>query len=198
MVQQGGLGNGGQIAVIVLACAFGYLLYDTYVVGNVEYVKSSIDGREYLVQSLPDKGEAADLLAQIRARLKRIVGHMEKTAPSDPRTIRLVRNFNPDALSEGTDNTRYTSYSINKGEKIVFCLRARDGTKKLESINMMMFVAVHELGHICTEEVGHTPTFWANFKWLLEQAVNIGIYSKQDFENKPHEYCGMMVRSNVI
>jgi hypothetical protein len=194
----GVLGNSGQIAVLLLALALGYLLYDTYMVGNVEYVKSTIDGREYLVQSLPDKQAAANLLAQIRARLKKVCSHMEKTAPSDPRTVRLIKNFNPDALSEGTDNTRYTSYSINKGEKIVFCLRARDGTKKLEDLNMMMFVAIHELGHICTEEVGHTPSFWENFKWLLEHSINIGVYTKQDFNSSPQEYCGMMVKSNVV
>lgn len=188
----------GPIAVFLLTIAIIYLAYDTYVIGNVEYVRSTVDGREYLVQSLPDKVDAANLLARIRENLKLMVSHLEKVAPNDERTIRLVRNFNPDALSEGTDNTNYTSYSINKGEKIVFCLRARDGTKRLENLNMMMFVALHEFGHICTEEVGHTPTFWANFKWLLQHAVNIGIYTKQDFKTKPQEYCGMMVRSNVL
>jgi hypothetical protein len=194
----GDIGGAGQIAVVLLSLALAYLIYDTYFIGNVEYVKSTVDGREYLVQSLPDKQEAANLLARIRANLKGLVEHVKKIAADDPRTLRIVRNFNPDALSEGTDNTRYTSYSINKGEKIVFCLRARDGSKRLEDLNMMMFVAIHELGHICTEEVGHTPTFWDNFKWLLEHAVNVGLYQKQDFKNKPQEYCGMMVKSNVL
>ena len=175
-----------------------YLIYDSYVVGNVEFVKSTVDSREYLVQSLPDKQQAADLLARIREKLVTLVAHLEKTVPDDPRVVRIAKNFNPDALSEGTDNTKYTSYSVNKGEKIVFCLRARDGTKRLEDINMMAFVAIHELGHICTEDVGHTKPFWDNFKWLLEHAVNIGVYTKHDFANKPKEYCGMTVKSNVL
>lgn len=188
----------GQVIVLLLSLALAFLIYDTYVVGNVEYVKSTVDGRDYLVQSLPDKQQAADLLARIGANLKKLVAHLEKMVPDDPRTVRIVQNFNPDALTEGTDNTRYTSYSINKGEKIVFCLRARDGSKKLEDLNMMMFVAIHELGHIGTEEVGHTPTFWTNFKWLLEHAIDIGVYQKYDFATKPKEYCGMMVKSNVL
>lgn len=188
----------GQFIVLLLTLALAYLIYDTYIMGNVEYVKSTVDGREYLVQSLPDKQEAADLLARIGERLRILVRHIEKVAPDDDRTLRIVRNFNSEALSEGTDNTKYTSYSVNKGEKIVFCLRARDGTKKLEDLNMMMFVAIHELGHIGTEELGHTPTFWKNFKWLLEHAVDIGIYKKYDFAEKPKEYCGMMVKSNVL
>lgn len=181
-----------------MATALAYLLYDAYVVGNVEYVKSRIDGKDYLVQSLPDKQEAADLLAHIGENLSVLIAHVEKVAPSDPRILQIVQNFNAEALSEGTDDTRYTSYSVNKGEKIVFCLRARDGTKKLESLNMMMFVAIHELAHIGTDDVGHTPTFWDNFKWLLEYAIDIGIYVKQDFAKKPQEYCGMTVKSNVL
>ena len=188
----------GPVLVILLSAALAYLLYDTYVVGNVEYVKSTLDGKEYLVQSLPDRQAAADLLAQIGENLRLLVAHVEKVAPSDPRVLKIAENFNSEAISEGTDDTRYTSYSVNKGEKIVFCLRARDGTKKLESLNMMMFVAIHELAHIGTEDVGHTPEFWDNFKWLLEYAIDIGIYQKQDFANKPQEYCGMTVKSNVL
>ena len=32
------------------------------------YVKSSIDGKEYLVRDLPDKQEAANLLAKVRIK----------------------------------------------------------------------------------------------------------------------------------
>ena len=187
-----------QAIVLLMAVGLGYLLYDKYMVGSMEYVKSTVDDREYLVQSQPDKQQAADLLATIAANLKQFVSHMEKTAPQDPRVVLLVKHFNPEAMCEGAPNERYTSYSINKGEKIVFCLRSRDKYKKLEELNMIMFVAIHELGHLATEDVGHTPTFWANFKWLLEHAVNIGLYVKQDFEKKPREYCGMMVRSSVL
>lgn len=190
--------NIGQGIAVLLTIFIGYLLYDKYAVGNLEMVKSTVDGREYLVQSLPDKQAAADLLANIGNNLDTLVHHLERSAPADPRTGRIVSKFNRDALSEGVDSEKYTSYSINKGEKIVFCLRAKDAKKTLEELNMMMFVAIHELAHIATVDVGHTPEFWDNFKWLLEDAVNIGIYTKQDFEQKPRKYCGMKVQSSVI
>jgi hypothetical protein len=188
----------GSGFALILAVFLGYLLYDKYAIGNLEYVKSTVDGREYLVQALPDKQAAANLLAQIGNNLDTLIHHLERSSPSDPRVVRIVTNFNREALSEGVESDNFTSYSINKGEKIVFCLRAKNAKKTLEELNMMMFVAIHELAHIGTTEVGHTPEFWANFKWLLEDAVNIGIYKKQDFESKPREYCGMTVRSSVI
>ena len=37
---------------------------------------------------------------------------------------RMVNNFNPNNISESDKNNKYTSYSVNKGEKIVFCVKA--------------------------------------------------------------------------
>ena len=38
----------------------------------------------------------------------------------------------------------------------------------------MVFVGLHELGHVCTESVGHGPDFWNNFGWLLKEAEGAG------------------------
>jgi len=187
------------IVVVVLLIVLSYLIYDKYYTGNREQVESNIDHKTYTVQSLPDKQLAADLLAQIRDRLDTLKYHLDKMYPSDPRSKRIMKRFDSSRISEGGDESKeYTSYSVNKGEKIVFCLRARDGSDNLEDINMVMFVAIHELAHIATDEEGHTPTFWDNMRFLLEEAINIGIYQQQDFANNPQEYCGMMVTSSPL
>ena len=73
------------------------------------------------------------------------------------------------AVSESSPGNAYTSYSINKGEKIVFCLRQKSGPNKdeLVDLNTMMFVAIHEMGHLMSESVGHTQEFWKNMKYLI-------------------------------
>ena len=186
------------VLVVLLVIALAWLLWDTYANGEVEYVKSSIDGKEYLVRSLPDKKEAAALLSQIIANLQKLVKHLEETEADDERTVRIVKNFNADAISEGSENAKYTSYSVNKGEKVVLCLRSRDKQNRLMDLNTMMFVSLHELAHICTESVGHDETFWENFKWLLENAVQTGLYKKQDFQQKPVEYCGIQITDSPL
>lgn len=178
----------------VLALVVGYLVFDTYYQGNLEYVTAS-DGEVYEVQSRPDKQAAADLLAAIRARLEQLNKHLERTASDDPRTVRLVVKFHPDRISEGPENSKYTSYSVNKGERLVFCLRQKDKAGTLMDLNTMLFVAIHELAHICTKSVGHTEEFWDNMRWLLEHAINIGVYADQDFK-KPQPYCGIMITSS--
>lgn len=185
------------LIVGVLGALVGYLVYDTYFTGNREWVTSTIDDREYYVQSLGDKQAAADLLAQIRANMIKMRTHLERTAPSDPRTERIVLNFEPDKIQEGRDDKKLTSYSVNK-QRVVFCLRSRERERALEDLNTMMFVALHELAHIATESVGHTDEFWANFRWILEHAVNIGIYFQEDYKSSPREYCGVKIASSPL
>lgn len=186
------------IIILMLGSLLAYFIIDTYWSGNLEYVESTVDKNKYLVQALPDKQAAADLLAQIRKHLETLTKHLEKMAPQDPRTHRLVMNFQPSKIQEGVESSKHTSYSVNKGEKIVFCLRSKDNKKELVELNTMMFVALHELAHICTESVGHTEEFWANFRWILEEAINIGIYVEQDFKTKPQPYCGITITDSPL
>ena len=59
-----------------------------------------------------------------------------------------------------------------------------------------MFVAIHELAHIASETVGHNDEFWNNFKFLLDNAVEIKIYSPVDYKKNNIEYCGMKITDN--
>ena len=112
------------------------------------------------------------------------------------------KNFKPNVISESSPNNNYTSYSINKGEKLVFCIRKKRGShaNELMDLNTMMFVAIHELAHLMTKSVGHTPEFWANMKFLLQQAIkeDVSVYEEQDFSNNPEQYCGMTITDSPL
>lgn len=167
---------------------------------EVETVVSSYDNREYLVRSLPNKAKAAALLGKMNKRLQILVDHMQSadSKASEEDVNRLAKNFNPDSISEGTEKSNYTSYSVNKGEKIVFCLRSKKENEKLIDINTLMYVAIHELAHLMTKEIGHPPEFWNNFKILLREGIKIGIYEKVDYSKQPVNYCGMKIKSNIL
>jgi hypothetical protein len=172
-------------------------LYIKRYYGEVAYVRSNIDNKKYLVRKLPDSQEAADLLAKINIDLSKLVKFLMANYPDDPRVKLLYQNYNPDNISEGTPEHGYTSYSINKGEKLILCIRQKD-TDELVDKNTILYVAIHELGHLMTDEIGHTPKFWENFKWILNQAVDQGIYKKVDYKKSPKPYCGIKLTSSVI
>jgi predicted metal-dependent hydrolase len=165
---------------------------------EVEYVVSDIDGRRYLVKNLADKKDAANMLAKLNESLVKLIQEMKREYPKSEDVKRLEKNYNPDSISEGTENNNYTSYSINKGEKIVFCLRSRDGGDKLVPLNVLKYVAIHELSHLMTKEIGHPPILWENFKKLLKVAVKKGIYKKIDYSTTPVKYCGLIIKSSVL
>lgn len=172
------------------------LMYLVNHYGEVEYVKSRTDQREYLVRNLNDKQEAADLLAAVTADLKKLVNHMMAKFPEKPDVNQLYNNFNPSSISEGSVDSGYTSYSVNKGEKIILCIRQKNQT--FVDKNTILYVAIHELGHLMTPEIGHTPSFWKNFKFLLNEAVAIKLYVKTDYAEEPEDYCGIKITNSVI
>ena len=181
--------------IIGLSIVFIYLLYQYHYHSKIEKIVSTIDNRDYEVQIKEDAQEAANLIALIRKNLELLVKHLIKSYSGDDRIQRLKENFKPDNIREGIDDPKYTSYSINKGEQIVLCLRTNN---KLMDINTMMFVVLHELAHICTISIGHTKEFVTNFKWILDESINIGIYKKQDFKLNNVEYCGMTITGSPL
>ena len=64
--------------------------------------------------------------------------------------------------------------------------------------NTLTYVAIHELGHLATKEIGHLDVFWDNFKWLLKIATENGIYEYVDYSKTPQPYCGLVITSNIL
>jgi hypothetical protein len=159
-------------------------------------VKSTVDGQTYSVRDMPDKQNAADMMARVRMKMNKLKLHVEEAFPDKPQVKQLSRNFeaNPNRIIEATPDADHTSYSVNKGESVHFCLRQRDGgDESLVQEDIITFVAIHEMGHMITKTVGHGPDFWNNFAWLLQEAERSGIYKHRDFRAHPVSYCGMKI-----
>ena len=166
---------------------------------NTTPVRSMRDGNTYHVQNLPDKQKACELMAKIRSNLDKLIEHY-KSDPAllaDPRVKVMIERFNPANMVENDLTSDSTSYSENKGEKIVVCLRDKTD-KSLVDENTVMFVILHEMAHLMTTTVGHTPEFWANFRRILQDGVAVGIYTPVNYSRSPTEYCGMTITDSPI
>ena len=159
-------------------------------------VTSSVDGQSYKVRDMPDKQQAADMMAKVRLKMKKLKIHLEATFPDKPQVKLLKKNFDAEAhrLGEATPADEFTSFAVNKGESVHFCLRQREGDdESIVDENIITFVSIHEMGHIITKSIGHGPDFWNNFGWLLQEAERINIYTHQNFAAHPVAYCGMKI-----
>ena len=164
---------------------------------NLTYVTSKVDDRRYLVRNIKDRQKAADMLATINQKLEKLKVHLEKKYPDDERIKRLQTNYVPENVCESTAHDKNTSYSVNKGEKVVFCIRSKEDDK-LEDINTLTFVAIHEMGHLASESIGHKQEFWDNFEFLLKEAISIGLYEKVEYSKNPKSYCGIQITDSPI
>ena len=163
---------------------------------EVTRIQSDIDGRSYLVLRLPDMQAAADQLALINKACQDLIHHMRSAFDNSDCVKRLAEKYNPDAFSEGSPNSGYaTSYSVNKGERIVVCLRQTDNT--LVDLNILLYVVFHELAHLMTKSIGHTNEFWTNFKFLLREALAEGLDIKTDYAAHPEAYCGIQISQTL-
>jgi hypothetical protein len=159
------------------------------------HVRSKVDGLMYNVRDMPDKQQAADLLARVRHKLQKLIDVLRHRYPNKPQVIQLNEKFeaDPKRFYEATPDSEHVSYSVNKGDSIHLCLRQKDQTNEpLVDENVMVFVALHEMGHVITSPsvASHGPEFWNNFGWLLREAEAIEIYKYQDFRAHPVKYCG--------
>ena len=153
---------------------------------------SNVDNRKYVVRKLPDAQTASDKLATINIKILKLIKYVKDKERSG--VERLGIRYNPDTLSETGLNAKYTSYSVNKGEKISICIRNKE-TNQFMDDNIIMFVVIHELAHIMTVQIGHPKEFWDNMKYLLEQANEIKLYDPVNYNEKSEMYCGMEINS---
>lgn len=187
-----------------------WYIYVTYY--KVEPYRSSIDGKSYNIVSAFDgktHEKAANNLAMINIFINKFIKHLNKKYLSDtnvdPVKIEIVRNiasrYNPSVLKENNPiTTKNTSYILNKGDEIAFCLRKKEIPMGIEfqDFNDIQFVVLHELSHLGLDEFGHGRMFWKAFAFLQKEAYEAGLYTPIDYgiPSKEIVYCGVKVQYN--
>lgn len=162
------------------------------------FIKFEIDGSIYQIkQNSPNRIESLNTLVKIRKQLEQLIHHLTKKYPNDPLVIRVKKRFQHTVLREAVPegDTSQTSYTINKGDTIVLCLRTVEGN--LVDLNTLTYVAVHELSHIYSSSYHHSTEFWNNLRMLMDEATSINIYKPTDYINNPVHYCGIVIASNI-
>jgi hypothetical protein len=182
------------IAFVLYICLRIYKESDVF---NLKCIVSEIDGNKYCVRDRVVNTDAVDLLAKTVTKMKSFIMYLKRVQPEHDITKRLIKGFDPKRCMETLPTSEHKAYSENKGEKLAFCLNSSpENPLKLIDPNTLMFVALHELTHIGTKEIGHTPQYWKNFKFILENAVVQGIYDPIDYKKDPQNYCGMTITDN--
>jgi predicted metal-dependent hydrolase len=169
---------------------------------DMTYIKSEIDNHYYLVRNEPDKLQAANILATIKKNMfiimNYLVNNIDKYKDNYDHIKQLQYKIKDVIIIESTENSVYTSYSVNKGEQIVFCVRSRKNKDEFHDLNLMMYVVLHEMSHVACPEYGHTPLFKKIFAFITNIAIELNLYTKIPFDTNPQEYCGMTITDSIV
>ena len=108
-------------------------------------------------------------LAEVNDRIKRVASSLRGTQSGAKLAMRW--NGRIDELDDAVVDTA----AITTGKRSICVCIQPDAP-----IEALVFVALHELAHIACDEIGHTARFWDEFRYILDEATRIGVYSGHD------------------
>lgn len=188
--------NWGFVVLVFFMAAMVYNFYQNSEMLHLKCIYSEVDGNKYCVRERDKIQQVADILARVNQKLQKLVDYVYEKYPNRENVKRMKENFRPEKIMETLPTSELTAYTENKGEKMAFCVTKKKNGTKLIDENTLTFVAIHELAHVMSKAHHHKDEFWHNFKFLLVQAKQTGIYTPQDYKKAPEEYCGMKITDN--
>lgn len=201
-----------MIISIIIAILLLYIMYDVVRLRMSEKIMcNNNDGQCYKISDkFKDHDRAMHELSRINNFNANFIKYLRnkyiwqdsKNEDMKRITMNLIKNYNPDVLKENNPtSTKNTSYVLEKGQSIAFCLREKDsGKNKIENNKMLDFVNLHEISHLAMSfhDPKHTAEFWRTFKLLLREAEAAKLYEPINWSEKPQNYCGLTVDYNPI
>jgi hypothetical protein len=199
MPQQSSNIGGIYIACSIVAIVLILYLYISEL--KTEYFqlrKAMLNNTMYEVQDYSNPDAAAELLANINRNIKRVISCLISKYPNDARVLRLKSRSANLVIEEAKHVENSSTYTVNKGERMTICLRKKNSTKDLYDIDLLLFVIIHELAHVMTITLDHSPEFMVNFKFILHEAADCGIYRPVNYGSAGNriDYCGVSVSHN--
>ena len=192
-----------MLVFIIIVILIIYVIYYWYNYDNMTFLKSNIDNKYYMVRNLPDKIIACNMLATLRNNILKLKQELISKKNDEYLSYKeyieqLANRVNDVTISENNNKDNTTSYSVNKGEELIVCLRSKKEINKFHEMNTLMYVILHEISHIACPEYNHTPLFKKIFAFFTEVAVKLNIYQKVNYEASPVEYCGIYITDSIV
>jgi len=178
-------------------------IYILYIIKKNRLTLVETNNSKFMVYNDENKIESAKLLSILVDRMYKLrnylINNKKKYEEYEEYINLLEKNLNTErtTIYENIPDSNLTSYTINKGEELGFCLKSKI-TGKFHDINLLMYVAIHEMAHIACPEIGHDELFKKIFMFLTIEAINMGLYKKTDYESNNIEYCGMILSSSIV
>ena len=175
------------ILIIIIIILFTFNIKD-----NTKYVEA-FNGKYYKIRIRDNKEENqkySNFIAKLDDNCRFIIDEMVKNSiPNKEISLRLYNRFKNKEIRETPSNDSSAAYTINKGHIWICC--EKDG--KMNDFNDSMFVLLHELAHIMSNNYGHGKEFQVNFSAIVKYAVKLDKYKPVKYEENNTTFCGVNI-----
>lgn len=214
-VERFGVDDVKRVANAVATSVTGEAPSHTTGKSKVGRVRSNVDGKFYFVAAdLPDKGRAADKLAEINRRSQYLLQSISEQLSEGGRItsedgVDITDNMKQLVRKHYRKYTPFMEYhnpsdktvgsNSDKGTVIETCLRSKRNPSEWNSDNTLFRVHVHELAHSADFEfrgdgdAAHGPVFKRLHKFLLGVSQNLGIYDCGEYQRSGRRFCGLQL-----
>lgn len=163
----------------------------------IELKKSLVLNRKIGIQENHHNPEKAfKILESNFSKVYDFINKLDEKYPDHEDVQRLVRRMENVKIEESKDEEGTSSYTVNKGELMSICVRHKPDKYKFHNDNTLWFVLMHEIAHVMSINEGHGPEFMKNFKFLLVESEEMGLYNPIDYSKNNIVYCGVKVTNN--
>lgn len=143
--------------------------------------------------SLKNKTKISESVNEIQDMATDFVKVLVLEFPDDKHVIRLKRWSG--VIRELPYNDKgILASNTNKGDYISLCMV--DARGELNTRNEIIWVLLHELAHLMTNEYEHNSEFWKHNRFLVDQASKKGIYIVINYKEDPIKFCGDVLSYN--
>jgi hypothetical protein len=185
--------------IIMLLLSIFFLVYILYFNKNdTVCIMSSYNNNIYTVANYGNIYEASNVLGEVNKNIvifsEYLNNNISTYSDSQKKYIKQLSDRINNIIIEEYNykNDEHVSFTDNKGERIVLCIRDRHSGEFHDS-NIITYVLLHELAHIACPEIGHTKLFEEIFIFFLKVATKMGIYIKKSYKKNPQKYCGSII-----
>lgn len=192
-----------RLVILLIILIIVISIFYWYYFKSMTFLQSPLDQNYYMVRDLADNTTAVIMLSTIKLNILKLNDYLVQNKSDKYKDYKLYieqldGRIKSVSIAESRETSSSTSYSVNKGEELVFCLRSKKEWNKFHNFNTIMYVALHEISHIACPEYGHGPLFKKIFAFITEIAIELNIYTHIDFNKSPEEYCGIYITESII
>jgi hypothetical protein len=177
------------IATVLLFVVIFILYSNTTRTVYIDGTQYNVIPECYVCRNTPTIRKKAQLLAKVNRRVITLINYLKTKYGKEHLYVKnLLERYNPDVIYEHSPNIIHPeiAYTMNKGHSLHICIAA-DGV--LQNMEDIMFVMLHEIAHLATNEKGHPRGYWVCFRFILENAVKANIYKPTDYSKHRVMYC---------